>query len=349
MEQSRARSRLIRIALAAIVVLGVASGRSSAGILIASDSYAIGTDPTMGQYVAGVSLNNEPANQTNTGFVTGGYNSGTGGTSNFLVSSTGLTSAADGSTSTGSGSAYWLGANEPFRSVARNLSPFNEGTTGTYWMSMLVKTDGTMTTTDGYVLSGFGNTVAPTPLTTTNFLQGVYVGFANENAVAGGESDLILRYRNSTGMTTADQVLVSGAGGATTNQTYLVVMEVNINYSGSLDQVNYWVNPPDLNSVGDLNSTSLVSGSLNSTLAYQGAASGNGDFTRLNYASNDWNGATTFFDEQRLGTTLDSIAPSTSAVPEPTSIALTALGVGIVLVGSRRRVRRSKEGRPGSD
>jgi len=205
----------------------------------------------------------------------------------------------------------------------------------TYWMSMLVKTDGTMTTTDGYVLSGFANSVAPTPNTTSNFLQGVYVGFANENATVGGESDLILRYRDSIGTTTADQVLVSGAGGATTNQTYLVVMQVSINYSGSLDQVNYWVNPADLNSVGDL-SNSLVSGSLNSTFAYQGT----GDFARLNYVSNDWNGATTFFDEQRLGTTLDSIAPLAS-VPEPASLVLTVLGGGMAFAGSLWRARRS--------
>jgi hypothetical protein len=335
MERDRARSGWVVIVLTALVVLSLASGRSSAGILIASDSYSIGTDPTQGQYTAGVSLNNEPGNLTNLGFANGGYNSGTGGTANFLVSSSGLTSAADGSTSTSSGSAYWLGANESYRSVARNLNTFNEGMSSTYWMSALVKTDGTMTTTDGYVLTGFGNTVAPTPLTTTNFLQGVYVGFANENAVVGGESDLILRYRNTTGMTTADQVLVSGAGGATTNQTYLVVMEVNINYSGSLDQVNYWVNPPDLNSVGDL-SGAPVSGSLNTTLSYQGT----GDFARLNYASNDWNGATTFFDEQRLGTTLDSIAPP-PAVPEPASLVLTVLGGGMAFAGSLWRARRS--------
>jgi hypothetical protein len=84
--RNRARFSWVGIALTAIVILSVASERASGGIPIASDSYAIGTSPTLGQYVAGVSLNNEPGNQTNTGFVNGGYINGTQGTSNFSAS-----------------------------------------------------------------------------------------------------------------------------------------------------------------------------------------------------------------------------------------------------------------------
>ena len=135
---------------------------------------------------------------------------------------------------------------------------------------------------------------------------------------------------------------VNGANNATANQTYLVVAQVGVNSAGSVDQVNYWVNPSDLSSVSALtNGPSLASGSL-STYSYQGAASGTGDFTRLNYAAYDWNGARTYFDEQRLGTTLDSIAPGPQTVPEPASLALTVFGGGLVALGALwRRNRRS--------
>jgi hypothetical protein len=352
MEWSPASSGPTRIALTAIVVLGLVSGRSSAGILLASDSYAIGSDPTAGQYVARSSLNNQPASLANLGFENGGYTHGTG-TANFQISSTGLASAADGSSATGTGSVFFQGATSTtIKSVARNLTGFNEGTSGTYWMSILVRADGTNTTTDGYVLSGFGGTVAPTlgstSATATNpvnpspgFLQGIYVGFSDDSKTAN-EADLVLRYRDTTGMTSADQILVNGANNATANRTFLVVAQVNINVNGTaVDQVNYWVNPADLNSVGDLNSTSLASGSLN-TFSFQGAASGTGDFTRLNYAAYDWTAAVTNFDEARLGTTLDSIAPAgAAAVPEPASIALSALGGGLVALGTLGRRRRS--------
>jgi hypothetical protein len=337
MKRMRFGIAAMRFALVFSVVLCGAMTRAHADVLIASDSYATGSSPAAGQYVAGASLfNGQPAGLVTPGFVNGGYTHGTI-TNNFISSSTGLASTADGASATGSGSVSWVAAptDNTLRTTARNLSNFNEGTTGSYWMSMLVSNTGNQTTTNGWVLSGFGGTVAPTFGTTSGNLSGIFIGFSDDSGTAG-EADLVLRYRNGTGATSADQTLVNGAGNSTAGQTYLVVAQVNINSSGSTDQVNYWVNPADLNSVADLNSTSLASGTLN-TFSYQGASTGVGDFTRLNYSALNWNGDATF-DEQRLGTTLASIAPT--AVPEPSSMILLGAGsIAALAVRSRRRAR----------
>src|SRR6185312_6581475 len=111
-ERNHARSGLTRIALTVAVVICGASSSSLAG-LVASDSYLTGSDPTSGQYTPFVSggttgslFSGQSASLANTGFVNGGYTHGTI-TNNFIASSTGLTSAADGASSTTSGSVSW--------------------------------------------------------------------------------------------------------------------------------------------------------------------------------------------------------------------------------------------------
>jgi hypothetical protein len=336
MKRTRFGIAAMRFALVFSAVLCGAMTRAHADVLIASDSYVTGTNPAAGQYVAGNGLKSQTG-LVNPGFVAGGYGSGSG-TSNFIASSTGLASTADGASATGSGSVAWVGVpvDNTVRSVARTLSPFNEGTSGTYFMSMLVSNTGNQTSTNGWVLSGFGNNVAPVLGTTGGNLFGLYMGFADDSGTPN-EADLVLRYRNAGAATSADQILVNGANNSTAGQTYLVVAEVNINaIGGSTDVVNYWVNPADLNSVADMNATSIATGTLN-TFAFQGAATGTGDFNRLNYYTENWNGDATF-DEQRLGTTLASIAPT--AVPEPSSMILLGAGsIAALAVRSRRRAR----------
>ncbi len=205
---------------------------------------------------------------------------------------------------------------------------------------------GNQTTTDGWVLSGFGGTVAPTLGNTSStatgpvnpspgFLTGVFFGFSDDSKTSG-EADLVMRYRDTTGMTSADQTLVSNA---VAGQTYLIVAEVNVNGMSPIDPVTYWVNPTDLSSVGGLNGSTSIQGTVN-TYSFQGSSTGNGDFTRLNYAAYDYTGDA-FFDEARLGTTLASIAPAATVVPEPTSLVLTALG-GLSALGAFRRRRPAR-------
>jgi hypothetical protein len=332
---------------AAVVILG-ASATASAG-LIASDSYATGSNPLAGQYTAGNSLSNyngntgQPINLTNTGFANGGYNSGIG-TGNFMASSTGLVSAADGSDSS-TGSVEWTGAplDNQNRSVARTLSPFTEGSSGTYWTSMLVSNAGTQTTTNGFVLAGFGGSSGLFPgapgASVGGNIQGIYIGFADENG-GSGEADLIIRSRDTSTSDkgTQDTTLVSNS---LAGQTYLVVAEMNVNPGGSsLDSVTYWVDPTDFTSTTSLTSTAIASATF-STYSFAGSTTTNGnDFYRLNYAENDWDGQA-YFDQVELGTSLASITPLTNAVPEPASIAMTALGLGGFAMASYLRRRRS--------
>jgi hypothetical protein len=338
MKRMRFGIAAMRFALVFSVLLFGAMNRAHADVLIASDSYATGSNQAAGQYVAGTSLSGQPGTLVTPGF-TGGYTHGLGATSNFQASATGLSYAADGADAS-TGSVHWIGVNDTTtRSVARNLSTFNEGTTGTYWISQVMMNSSTSapTTTGGFVLSGFANTTFPAFGTTSPTLFGIYFGFSDSSGTAN-EADLVIRARGTAGGTTsADTVLVNGANNATAGNTYLVVAQVNINYNGSLDRVSYWVNPTDLSSQAALTSTALASGSFD-TLAYQGAAVGTGDFTRLNYTEQGWAGDA-FFDEARLGTSLASIAPT--AVPEPSSVILLGAGsIAALVVRSRRRALR---------
>jgi hypothetical protein len=328
----RFRIAAMRFSLVLSVLLTMVVSQAHADIPIVSDSYATGTDPTMGQYVVGNPLSNQPGLVT-PGFTTGGYTSGTG-TSNFLSTASGLIDAADGADAT-TGAVAWVGSTGAEKSVARNLTSFTESASPTYWISELVKNTGNQTTTSGWLLSGFGNNVAPTFGTTTGFLQGIFFGFSDNSGTAN-EADLVIRYRdtsgNNGGKSTADTILVNGANNATAGQTYLVVAAVNVNYSGSLDHVTYWVNPTDLSSQAALTSTALTTGGFD-TLAFQNV----GDFARLNYAEQGWDGDA-FYDEARLGTTLASIGP----VPEPSSMVLLGAGsIAALSVRSRRRALRA--------
>ncbi len=338
-------TRFCLVGLMVAIGFCTASSNASAG-LIASDSYATGSNPLGGQYtpyIPGVqgSLNAQQTNLTNLGFNNGGYNSGIG-TGNFVASSTGLVSSVDNSDSS-TGSVAWIGANLDGnkRSVARVLSPFVEGTTGTYWTSMLVSNAGTQTSTNGFVLAGFGGSSGLFPgapgASIGGNLQGIYIGFADETGTAG-QADLIIRSRDqsATDKGTQDTTLVSNA---VNNQVYLVVAQMNVNPGGSLDSVTYWVNPTDFTSTSSLTSTSIASASFN-TYSFAGSTTTAGnDFYRMNYTAQNWNGQS-YFDQVELGTSLSSIAPATS-VPEPASIAMTVLGCGSFAVGAFLRRRRS--------
>src|ERR1700733_6535932 len=97
MKRKRFGIAAMRFALVLSALLTVTVSRARADIPLASDSYAIGSDPTMGQYNATPphnALSAQSPNLTNPGF-SGGYTHGFG-TSNFVASASGLINAADG-------------------------------------------------------------------------------------------------------------------------------------------------------------------------------------------------------------------------------------------------------------
>ncbi len=310
--------------LTAIVGLSLA-GASAQAAVIASDSYKIGTDPAAGEYQAGVAIKNQPATLVNQGFVNGPYASGSG-TSQFSATATGLVSAganSDATTGKVNYGAAPIDAN--IRSNARNLSP--APTSSTYYLSHVMQRGNIPAAGGaGFVLTGFGNTVAPTAGTTSGNLGGLFVGFA-QNGVADNFGNLVIRHRNTTGATSADEVLIDGATTSTFGNNYHVVMKVDVNVGGgSGETVSWWLNPANGTSDETLTSTAVASGAFDS-FAIGSAA----DFARLNYSSFQWNG-NAFFDEPRLSTDLAGLG---LAVPEPASLA--SLAVGALFLARRRR------------
>ena len=320
--------------LASIASMGLAAP-ASAG-LIASDSYAIGTDPTAGQYQAGVSLMKQPSNLSTLGFVNGAFAGGSL-TSNFQATAGGLAYAPYDTPSTNDGKVSWTGAaaDGMTRSNGRSLNPV--ASSGSYWFHIIVSQDGTTApSTNGYVLAGLGNTVPPLLGATVGNNEGLFFGFA-QHGTANDAGDLVIRYRDGAS-TTADAILVNGST-SNTAQVYDIIARLDVNVGGgSADNLTYWVNAKDYSSQAALDATSLVTNDTTgplSTLALQSSS----DFQRMTYSATNWTGRANF-DELRFGTTLADVAPSGSlVVPEPASVAMTAIGLlgGLGLTIRRRR------------
>ena len=88
------------------------------------------------------------------------------------------------------------------------------------------------------------------------------------------------------------------------------------------NQLNVWnVTDPNLALPATVTSTSTIAGGLNST-----------DITTISISD----AQTSIFDEIRLGSTLASVTPTATAVPEPSSLFLLGV-VGLGLISRRRK------------
>lgn len=318
----------MKLHLSMCVCLGLVLFSDVQASPLATDSYLIGTDPTAGEYEENVRLLVQPGNLANQGFATGPYNQGSG-TSQFVATSSGLEYVPLGETTATSGKVTYNAAPiDAFtRSNARALSGVTPG--NTYWMSHLVNRGNIPGAGgDGYVLSGFGNNVAPARGATSGFLEGAFVGFSQDSANPSSFGDLVIRSRTTAAQSAEDTVLVDGAISSTFGNTYAVIIKAEVDAAGSQDRISWWLNPQNFASEALLTSSSAASGSFLS-FAYPT----DGVLDRLNYVSYQWNG-NAFFDGVRLADDLSGLG---GAVPEPSSIVMTLAAAIGCFAGARRR------------
>ena len=134
---------------------------------------------------------------------------------------------------------------------------------------------------------------------------------------ATGTGDLVIRYRNGTGYTTADAILVDRRRRRTRPRSTRSSRELDVNVSGATDDLTYWVNPTDFSSQAALDasaSVTNVSGGRPTSPSRPRTESPDrlrpADLRRRRTGPGRRN-----FDEVRLGTTLADVVPS-SRVPE---------------------------------
>lgn len=123
------------------------------------------------------------------------------------------------------------------RDVKRDLDPF--AASNTYYMSGLFQVPVTELN-QGYVLSGWigneysGNANAVD--TKSETFQGLFFGVEGN----GSSFDLITRNRTAQGGTPVDTLLATNIA---EGETQLMVVKVEVNVNGDLDQITAWINP----------------------------------------------------------------------------------------------------------
>jgi hypothetical protein len=324
----------VLIAAISAALLPTAAARA---VLIAGDSYLIGSSPSAGQYTAATALATQYATVIIPGFTTGG---GGTGTAQFQSQTNGLVSTADQATASGSGKVGYLNpaATTLTRSTAHNLATVPNSSV--YYESYLVN-EGTWNAASAgaaarSILVGFGNATTPTAAGTTAAATGLFVGFAQDGS-AGQYTDggnLVIRYDSNASNTIADVDVLDGSTATVQNVTNLVVAEIDVPASG-LDTVNWWLNPSDGTSDATLTSTAATSGTFQGAIVND--ANPGSSFTRLNYISQGWgdsSGAGAYFDEPRLSSDLAGLG--LTVVPEPASLGMVCAGAAGFLIRRRR-------------
>ena len=307
------------LAFPALLVVGLNNFAASSAhaVAIASDSYVIGA----GEYTANSGINGQ-SSASDSGFAAP-WSSGTANHQPDNISLDGGPSGKGKFIANTTFSSFFRRSQRSLGPAAQVAPPGN-----TYYMSHLVNAGGLAQNgraDEGYAYVGFGGFADQQAIeSTANFLLGAFVGFNDGDPNAADDNvDLVIRSRTGPG----------GAGGATStvlasnvaNNTFNVVMALEFNNPG--DQIRWWLDPTDFNNgEAGLTSSSSASGTIP---GFQLSAAGDMQF--LSVVTNAWD-RSFFWDESVLA---DNI-PALIGIPEPTTLALSLLG----LVGCFRRVRR---------
>jgi len=297
-----------------IALIGVAGLATSASAqLIAADSYDI---PPYAD--AALSGSNSPA--VSPGFTSNNWSVGSANLQADLNTLTNSATSYDDA-STGKGQ-YIASTFDFFRRGFRTIDGY--AASNTYYMSFFVNPGGAFVSgSREHAVVGFSNFFGQAEFENqagSANVFGLFAGFRGEDAgAAPDEVDLILRARGASG-DLEDTVLLSDAQAT----TYHVMYRVDVNASGSTDNVTYWVNPSDLSSEGAATSSAVATGTVPTF-----SMNTNSDIIQKHVLTNQW-ARSFFWDETRFGYDFASVA-----IPSPGAAALLGLA-GVAGVRRRR-------------
>ena len=219
---------------AVAVVAG--SAATAHAVIVAADSFAVGTTPEIGEYGVGKLLEQNPACRPGWS----GKHDWRGSSAQFRAVANSLVKPvipyARG------GKVQYLQTKEPaFRYVSRKLDAVPSSKT--YYASFLLNPGGDQeqhTANDAHALVGFAAEIDQERFDGARALRGALVGFRWQPET--GLTDLVLRCSSKNGKV-EDTVLLPRVS----NQTYVVVLKVAVNADAPKnDFISYWVNPADL-------------------------------------------------------------------------------------------------------
>ncbi|MDP0496254.1 MAG: hypothetical protein Q7Q73_08595 [Verrucomicrobiota bacterium JB024] len=118
----------------------------------------------------------------------------------------------------------------------------------------------------------------------------------------------------------------TNAGSYTLGETVLLVCKLEFDVSGTDDRLTLWVNP-DTTEAGSTSTVSRTAASSTGATSIEAI--------EFDYANMD---GVLVIDDLRIGTTWDDVV----TVPETSSFALFAGGIGVLLIGSQRLRNHSK-------